>query len=46
MFSTFQCGFYEGFNAKHLLLFMIEKWCEVLDTGGEKSADSTDLSST
>ena len=44
LFSKFHCGFRKGFNAKHCLLAMIEKWRETLDKGGETGVVLTDLS--
>lgn len=35
----FQCGFCKKFNAQHCILLMIEKNREVLDIGGETSAN-------
>ena len=43
-FSKFQCGIREGFNARHCLLVMVEKWCKTLDAGGEPEAVLTDFS--
>ena len=34
----------KGFNAKHCLLAMVEKWRKTLDESGETSAVLTDLS--
>ena len=44
LLSKFHCGFRKGFNAKHCLLAMIEKWRETLDKGGETGVVLTDLS--
>ena len=44
MFFKFQCRFRKGFNTKHCLLLIIEKWQEVLDNDGETSTVLTNLS--
>ena len=35
VFSKFQCGIRNGFNAQHCLLTMVEKWRKALDEGGK-----------
>ena len=42
--SKWQCGFRQGYCAKHCLLVMVEKWRECLDNGGASGALLTDLS--
>ena len=42
--SKFQCGFRKGFNAKHCLIALIEKWKKSVDSGGAFGALLTDLS--
>ena len=42
--SKFQCGFQKGFNAKHCLNTMIEKWVWSVDGGDQAEALLTDLS--
>ena len=44
LFSNFQCGFRNDFNAQHCLLAMIEIWLKTLDKGGETGTVLTDLS--
>ena len=42
IFSKYQCGFREGYNAQHCL--MAQKWRKFLDIGGHAGALLTDLS--
>ena len=42
--SKFQCGFQKGFNAKHCLITMIEKWVWSVDGDDQAEALLTDLS--
>ena len=44
IFFKFQCGIRKGFNVKHCLLVIAEKWSKALDGSGEKRAVLTDLS--
>ena len=44
LFSKFQGGFRKGFNARHCLIAMVEKWRKTLDKGEETGAVLTDLS--
>ena len=43
IFSKFQCGFRNGFNAYYWLLAMVEKWCKALVVGGGAGSVLTDL---
>ena len=43
VFSKFQCGIRNGFNAQHCFLTMVEKWRKALDEGG-KNRDSPNRS--
>ena len=42
--SKWQCGFRQGYSAKHCLLVMAEKWRQCLDIVGVSGALLTDLS--
>ena len=42
--SKYQCSFRQGYNTRHCLLLMVEKWKEVLDKGGLGDALLADLS--
>ena len=44
IFSKYQFGFREGYNAQHCLMAMIEKWRKFLDIGGHAGTLLTDLS--
>ena len=44
MFSKFQCGFGRGFNAKHCLLLMKDKWKKTVDKNKAFGALLTDIS--
>ena len=43
-FSKYQCGFRKGYDDRHCLMAMIEKWRKFLDIGGHAGALLTDLS--
>ena len=42
--SKYQCGFCRGYNTRHCLLVMVEKWNEALNKGGLDGVLLTDLS--
>ena len=44
LLSKYQCGFRRGYNAKHCLVSLIEKWKKRVDNGGAFGALLTDLS--
>ena len=44
IFSEFECASRIGFNAKHCLSAMLEKWSKTFDEGGETGATSTYIS--
>ena len=44
LLSKYQCGFRKGFNAKHCLVSMIEKWKESVDSVVAFGTLMTDLS--
>ena len=44
VFSKYKCGFRKGFNAKHCIASLIEKWKESVNNGGAIGVLMTDLS--
>ena len=46
IFSTYQCGFRQGYNTHQCLLVMVEKWKDTLDRSGLGGLLLTDLSKT
>ena len=44
--SKYQCGFSTGYNTRHCLISLIEKWKKRVDNGGAFGALLTDLSKT
>ena len=44
IWSKYQCGLRQGYNAQHCLITLIEKWKQSVDNGGAFGALMIDLS--